>query len=76
MYIHADLPDPPAIIGLVPLEDDIRAISLSWTAPVITSPNNDIDEYVMESSINGGDFQLVSIGALNLYEVSNKLAIW
>ena len=56
---NSDIPAPPTNFEFQVRKDDNRTITLTWTESVQTEPANKVEDYVVEQSINGGDFQLV-----------------
>ena len=58
MYLilfNVEIPEPPRNFTITPLEDNDLPILLNWTAPI----ESDVEEYVLEWSVNGGEFYLV-----------------
>ena len=58
MYI-SDIPAPPTNFNFEVNPDDSRSITVTWTESLKTGPVDEVDEYVVEKSINGDQFQLV-----------------
>ena len=54
-----DIPAPPTNFNFEEHPDNTRAITITWIKPVQNGPVDEIEDYVTEQSINGGEFQQV-----------------
>ena len=55
----SDVPAPPSNFCIEEHPNDTQAIIITWTKSVQNGPVYEVEDYVVEQSINGGEFQLV-----------------
>ena len=75
-----DVPEPPKNFTITSCESDDHSIELNWIASVDTSFSEEVEDYVLEQSLNGGKFQLVRKCISNYHPCSDvifrMLFIW
>ena len=57
----SDIPAPPTDFNFEVDPDNSRSITVTWTESVQSGPIDEVDEYVVEKSRIGGQFQVVRI---------------
>ena len=63
---YSDNPDPPVGFGVASLEGDSRAVQLMWNGSAVASLNRETEEYVLEQSVDGGEFHQVCLSLYNI----------
>ena len=59
---NLDVPEPPKNFNITPCKSDDHSIELYWTASVVEGNSNcsrEVEEYVLEHSLNGEEYVLV-----------------